>query len=182
MRQPLEANILRGCTEKGRLQVSYSTSGSSPAFCDVKCELFVLFLRGQFVPRASPRLARTKKAPILSCSWARLLIKSKQVRLSSVLDAGRGLGGQYFQRMEGFVFFFLFTGRKIPLTALGFNFGNGFLLPKCWPKGEEGGRREETHPHNFSAIESGLKKKKKASSQYLECEIKAEWSEFQNTG
>lgn len=91
-----------------------------------------------------------------------------------MFDAGRGLGGQYFQRKEGV------TGKKIPLTASGFNSGNDFLLPKCQPEGEEGGGREETHPHNnFSAVESG---RKKASSQYLACEIKAVWSEFQNTG
>lgn len=56
------------------------------------------------------------------------------------------------------VFFFcLFTGRKIPLTALGFN-GDDFLLPKCWPKGREGGRREETHPHNSAELSEDFKK------------------------
>lgn len=48
------------------------------------------------------------------------------------------------------------------------------------------GKREEEgkKPTHTTFLQLSKEKKKiiKASSQYLACEIKAEWSEFQNTG
>lgn len=91
-----------------------------------------------------------------------------------MFDAGRGLEGQYFQRMEGV------TGKKSPSLLRDLI----LVMTFCSLSVSQRGKREEEGKkptHTTTSLQLS-QEEKKASSQYLPCEIKAVWSEFQNTG